>query len=96
MSDPVERFRTASDEMARHYAGLSRAQAARRAALEELRGSGLTMQAIADAVGVTRQRLYEILGPIHERRRPGPKAVMECSTCGTVYPLDALHVCRAT
>lgn len=72
--DLVARFRALDEEVAALAAASSRLKAQRRQILLELRATGMNMQQLADAVGLTRTRVYRIIGEIPDPRKGPPTA----------------------
>lgn len=58
--DPIEKAKHAADQIEHARQTMTEARAERRAALKEARAT-MTVQAVADRLGVTRQRVYQIL-----------------------------------
>jgi DNA-binding phage protein len=71
MAEAVARFERATVQLHEATRDRDRAHQARRTALLEMRATGMAMHEIAEHVGLSRGRIYQILGDLEEHRPRG-------------------------
>lgn len=60
ISDPAERFRRAADLIQESRESMEQAGEIRRQAIDEMKRQGMSYEAIGGALGISRQRAYDI------------------------------------